>query len=65
MKVSFSVHVCHRLKSLVGNVPNLLMGEFTFLLLQLIDITIEILKHEVKLVVFLDELQQLHDIGMM
>lgn len=65
MKVSFSVHVCHCLKGWIGNVPNLLMGEFTFLLLQLIDITIEILKNEVKLVVFLDELQQLHNIGMM
>jgi hypothetical protein len=41
------------------------MIQFTSLLLHLVDVAIQIFKHKIKLVIFFDELQQLHDVGMM
>lgn len=41
------------------------MIELSSLLLQLINIAIEILKYKIELIIFLDKLQQLHNIRMM
>lgn len=41
------------------------MIQFSSFLLHLVDVAIEILKYKVELVIFFDELQQLHNVGMM
>jgi len=64
MKVSFAMHISQGLQSLINDVPNFEMRQLASFLQQLEDISVQILKDKVKLVVFFYQLIQLNDVGM-
>lgn len=65
MKESFAMHIGQSLQSLKYDITNFMMRYFSFFLNQLINIFMQILKDEVKLIFFFDKLKQLYYIRMM